>query len=200
MGLGLLGWVVFSLMSVLIIVSLEAEFVGGAIFAVLAGLSAFVVFEHGLSIPSFSDVVHWINQYSLTLAFYVLGYSAIGAGWSAAKWFFYIHNRDDEYTANKDSYLKEWDNIQKMVTEKGWTSSYTSFADFVQKKYKFPPDYKTMKSTIVIWIAYWPWSGFWTMINDPVRRLCHLIYKCLGGVYGAITKMVFSKHTELFNS
>jgi len=37
------------------------------------------------------------------------------------------------------------------------------------------------KMRIYVWIAYWPWSFVWTMINDPVRKIFNRIYASIAG-------------------
>lgn len=39
------------------------------------------------------------------------------------------------------------------------------------------PHPKNHKARIMRWIGHWPWSAFWTVLNDPIRRICKMLYK-----------------------
>lgn len=54
------------------------------------------------------------------------------------------------------------------------------------------PVAKQNKSLILTWMFYWPFSGVWTLINDPVRRIFQRIYVKLEGVYQKITDSAFT--------
>lgn len=41
---------------------------------------------------------------------------------------------------------------------------------------------KNSKWKIYMWIAYWPWSGLWTLIHDPIKRILKFIYRQIKGL------------------
>lgn len=49
------------------------------------------------------------------------------------------------------------------------------------------PHPRSYKSRIIAWIAYWPPSLLWTIINDPVRRIAQHIYYAIAGLLSNIS-------------
>lgn len=41
------------------------------------------------------------------------------------------------------------------------------------------PSPRDHKARIMIWMAWWPWSMLWTLLNDPIKRLFRAIYRAL---------------------
>ena len=41
------------------------------------------------------------------------------------------------------------------------------------------PEPEQFKNRIISWIVYWPPSLFWTLLNDPFRRIGQLIYEAV---------------------
>jgi hypothetical protein len=54
------------------------------------------------------------------------------------------------------------------------------------------PNASVHKSTITQWIAFWPVSFVWTMINDPLRNLVNYIFGRIKGVFQRIADSMFS--------
>lgn len=48
------------------------------------------------------------------------------------------------------------------------------------------------KSTITQWIAFWPISLTWTIINDPVRKTANYIFSRIKGIYGRMSDAMFA--------
>jgi hypothetical protein len=38
------------------------------------------------------------------------------------------------------------------------------------------PQVRLHKGDIMLWMTYWPFSGLWTLINDPIRKVFRTIY------------------------
>jgi hypothetical protein len=54
------------------------------------------------------------------------------------------------------------------------------------------PQVADNKSRITTWMAYWPWSAFWTLLNDPIRRLFRRLYNNLREFYQKMSDKVFA--------
>lgn len=48
------------------------------------------------------------------------------------------------------------------------------------------------KSTITQWIAFWPISFTWTMINDPVRKIANYIFSRIKGTFQRMSDSMFA--------
>ena len=44
---------------------------------------------------------------------------------------------------------------------------------------------------LVRWIAWWPFSAFWPILNDPIRRLVEFIVRRLRTAYDGLANRVF---------
>lgn len=110
---------------------------------------------------------------------WVAGYFVVGAAWSLVKWYFWL--------------LK----IRRRLDERdpGVSFEVTLYHAGVVRK-QFPPNPGDYKSRIVGWIALWPASMVWTVINDPVRRAAEEIYARLGGTYQKISNRVFEGYSK----
>jgi len=53
------------------------------------------------------------------------------------------------------------------------------------------PHPKHHKSKIYRWIGHWPWSLFWTFLNDPIRKICKAIYKRMSIIFVSIAQKAF---------
>jgi hypothetical protein len=61
-----------------------------------------------------------------------------------------------------------------------------------EKEHKRPmPKAKDNKSEIVGWMVYWPWSAFWTILNDPIRRFYKMLVRLLEKMYDKIAEAVY---------
>lgn len=159
----------------------------------------------------FSFVAH--NPLVILMVFVV--YLIAGTVWSVVKWYFFVLNARDKYRDRIAEIKEEFDNnidrINKYITKvesgeekvkdrdavilkyrdeiKNRTNSNTE--DIARAKRQNMPSAKDNKSRILTWMFYWPFSGIWTIINDPVRRAFQWIYKRLEGVYQKITVSAF---------
>lgn len=48
------------------------------------------------------------------------------------------------------------------------------------------------KASICKWIAFWPVSFIWTMINDPVRKAVNYIFNQIKAVFGTMSTRMFA--------
>jgi hypothetical protein len=47
------------------------------------------------------------------------------------------------------------------------------------------------KSKITQWIAFWPISGLWTLINDPIRKLVNVIFSRIKNTFQRLSNHIF---------
>ncbi len=81
---------------------------------------------------------------------------------------------------------EEW----KKYIESRWPRSFAYYDDgtFMLKR----PKLSNHKGRIMAWIAYWPFSMAYTLLNDPVRKIVRLIYHRMQGVYESISARVWA--------
>lgn len=165
------------------------------------------------SVNSFSVLVNpllwlkWIGYYML-----------VGSIWSFVKWFSFLHKAKDRLRELKISFIEYYpdsvmDNVGEPVGRQLTTEGFGKFAEYLyEKKYvsEFIASgpfggYKTTiqnredvipsvgahYGSLVRWILWWPMSAFWTVLNDPIRRLAEYIVRSLRGVYTSMAQSVF---------
>lgn len=95
------------------------------------------------------SLIHYVQENPITIVLGFLGYLFLGTIWSIIKWWLYLTNLRDYY--------------------RNYTYSYD--------KAKFSA--KQNKERIMNWMMYWPFSGLWTLINDPIKKSFQRIFKGL---------------------
>lgn len=131
---------------------------------------------------------------------YVGGYFVGGMIWSIVKWYFYLLRRRDEakkvrvyFDANITKLQQDWKGSDEFNfvnwMNKGNHSKYRTQWEYNDCSY--PPIAAQHKGDILFWATYWPFSAFWTLLNDPIRRLWNAIYSVLNGMLQRISNNVF---------
>ncbi len=102
--------------------------------------------------------------------FLILGcffaYVVVGVVWAFFKWYFFV-------------------NRQRVKSEKKIRKS-----DYeVQIEI---PTASSNKFRIMSWMYYWPFSAFWTMINEPLRQTFEYVYTQIGGLFDKVSNKMFA--------
>lgn len=147
-------------------------------------------------------------------------YAAIGLGWSFGKWYFFVQNKYEGFIEHRDKWLnrhndnakrvqREVDNhpedfenvkIPQIITDVNDLSEdqreqlkeYLYDRGFISYRADtIIPSVKDNKARMTRWIIWWPFSTFWTLLNDPIRKLANRMVDMFGGVYNGIAKRVF---------
>jgi len=157
------------------------------------------------SIAAFTMLVTWANKISLisllseNLPFVllcVLGYFALGTGWSIAKWYFFIRRYVYAFREAEAEYM----HLNNLTAT---DPNDKRFREFVIDRFnKIPGNYKSLvdtykfpraaerKKAILGWMMYWPISATWTLINDPVRRAFITIYNYISSSLDRMTARI----------
>ena len=130
-------------------------------------------------------------------------YLVLGVVWSIIKWFSFLHKKKDKLTGFKEAYVKR-DNVE-LVDNKIPESSWEGFVKYLSDRSYAPngydkiatredviPTVKGRFGDLTCWIVWWPMSAFWTILNDPLRRIAEAIVRTLKGLYTNIAASVYS--------
>jgi hypothetical protein len=117
-------------------------------------------------------VITYVVQHPWQTAAYASGYFVIGGAWSIAKWWFAETNA---VRAAKERY----------------DSSVTIRMTWDEYRRDQKTNLRFYKPNVMFWIGGWPLSAIYTLLDDPIRRLCRRIYYELQGVYQRITDHVW---------
>ena len=145
--------------------------------------------------------VLWAWGNPMSAIAYVGGYFLGGTIWTIVKWYFYLLRRRDEakkikvyFEANEHDIRTDWsknstDTFNFVNWMNGMSRHQTPRHEYRDNNY--PPMATQHKGDILFWAAYWPFSAFWTLLNDPIRRLWNAIYSILGGLLQRMSMSVF---------
>lgn len=169
LGLGLWFWSLFFIEFFLLTWFVEEEWGPAS----LVSLLIFMVLIWWLAdIPIWS----WIRDNPGTLFKWFVAYVVIGIGWTTGKYYFVLSKVRNRIKALR----KRYDAIKH--TEK------TSWTDYVSRNSSYE-DFDSTATQLVFWASFWPPSMFWTLLNDPIRKLFKfLIYDVFIGVYRKMYK------------
>lgn len=119
----------------------------------------------------------------------LFGYLLVGVLWALPKWYFFVRNKRTEYLDELRSFLRgagydDCDTATEVPAglRKEWFRRYGT------RNRNLIPLARDHKSRIIHWMAWWPFSMIWTLINDPIRHLFIWTWESLRGVFDAISR------------
>lgn len=164
LAIGTVGfWIILSIAMIIIFISLEFEEWGGTRATWTIIILCVLLYFFGAD-EIFKNVWYTLKE-NPSRVFSITGiYVGVGTIWSFVKWYFFLLNKRDEI---KES-LERNPNM------------------FIQI-----PEAKNYKGRIISWMCYWPFSGIWTLINDPVKRFFQWVYGRFNNLYQLMSDNMF---------
>src|SRR5262245_3868069 len=122
-----------------------------------------------------ANLLSYANHHPLLLVFGVVGYFAVGTVWAVMRWWLYVHEHRIRYDEAKAEFCddRRLDGTIPAHLQEDWLEYLSNR----RRKVEIRPRARQHKNSILTWMAYWPWSMFWTILNDPVRKACRFIYR-----------------------
>lgn len=189
---------------------------GVAIFCLLVGLTenerdgwaaiSFIGFVAGVSY--FNSIQFDLSVWDIVL--YFVYYLVIGCGWSFVKWISFLYKTRDNLKGLKKDFLntfvntdsreqpiesipeEKFEQFAKYLYENAYLSNGASmYGVKIRSREDLIPDASDFKGKLSRWIAYWPFSAFWTLLDDPIRRIAEWLYSVLQGLYRNVANRVF---------
>jgi hypothetical protein len=142
-----------------------------------------------------ADLLYFIGHHPGRTAAYILAYFAAGTVWGIVKWFLHVTKKLEEYKEKKARFLRN-EHATEITPDlvKGFKSYMgTSYSDGQ------PPQVHEHKSDIMMWMTYWPFSGLWTLVNDPVRRAFRAIYRSIASSLQSMSDRLFKNAVAEMN-
>lgn len=123
----------------------------------------------------------WIKSNPGEVAFYIAAYFAVGAMWGVVKWYFWLQRLRRKMLEFKREHpgMDDADAIRFLRSAGAGPS--------------MPPQVSEHKARIIGWMALWPASMVWTVLNDPVRRVFEEIYDRIGGGLQRMSNRIFGE-------
>lgn len=185
-------WITVILFIDLIVCEATDSHIIGAVSIVVAALMYQFVADVNL--------VGYVASHPLHVVGFILGYFVVGAVWSVVKWALHVLDCRDKYRELKAKY-EELPADCRDVEGPRHNDQYKSLDHYIKNnlyyskyQYSFPPPPKVSKhkKLVVKWIAYWPFSMIWSLIDDFVRRAAKAIYNFLSGFMQKISDKIFA--------
>lgn len=184
-------WVLFAVVNIIILTAIEYEKGGLATVTFLATLVGLQVL---CDVPILAYL--WEHPISILLAAGV--FLAVGSLWAIGKWWFYTHRQRDRFDDAVAEFLKE-QGVQDGIMTNEHKARFTELLlneRWMSEKGLVvgdtPSSPKNHKGDISMWIAYWPWSMTWTLLNDPIKRIGKWIYRKISGILETISATAFA--------
>lgn len=165
-------------------------------------------FGAGLVLVGFVWIMSSVNDISvianpLLWLKWVTIYLVLGVIWSVIKWFSFLHKQKDKLNSLKEVYIERnnLELIAKRISDSDWLGFVKYLSDQkyspngydkIKKREDVIPTVKGRFSDLTRWIVWWPMSAFWTILNDPLRRIAEALVRALKGIYTNIANSVFS--------
>ena len=164
-------------------------------------------FFAGIGLTAFVWTMASVNGFSLLASPWLWAkwaaiYFVIGTVWSFLKWLSYCHSVRRTLREHKDAFIKK---TRVVLREDGTflDVDFAGFADYlgdqhylgydhtIETRADVNPSMNKKRGDLVRWIVWWPFSAFWTLLNDPIRRLAEFIVNRFRGAYESIAASVF---------
>lgn len=167
---GSLGFWLLSILTIIVIIAcLEYENGFKASLTMIMFLGLMFIANH----LSFQSIVQWNWRYIIG---FIIGYVILGVVWSVVKWYFYVSNKVEQYVELKSLWFRNNSNATELTELSAGQKE--KFAEYISRRpdASAAPQASQNKSTILMWMTYWPFSAVWTLINDPIKKLFRMIY------------------------
>ena len=154
-------WLLLITASILIIATTEIEESNSWGIAVLLVTLGLLYF---CNVEAFRNAAVYLTTHPVTIILSILGYLILGTAWSFVKWYLYLTNIKLD--------------LKTRMEESGWR----------WEEYRFSALYN--KERIINYMIYWPLSGLWTLVDEPIRKSFKRIFAALETTYQKISDKI----------
>ncbi len=200
---GFAFWALLAIASLLLILALEN---GRGSSATSVFLITLVIL---LSLGN-ANWLAWIGEHPFKFVLGIAGYLGTGVAYGVGKWWLYVRDTMARYLEVRNDWLHhKIESLPDNTEDPGYKSALqTGILDsvvleewqkYLEQYYKMRPYKRSFvkplvaknKGRIVSWMTYWPWSGLWTLVNDPVRRFFSWAYRNVSGTLQRMSDRAF---------
>lgn len=199
---GLMWWIMVVAASILIIWALEEE---NGSWATTAFIGAILLWQFCGDLRLQDSIDSWWNALGL-----FLGYIGVGVTWSFIKWHFFVGKKKEEYEDMKIDWLKDHGVYDTKEVPESLKAQFRSFlcqmTGWYERRWvrdeetgkseevKIPvvkPRAQNNKARIARWMAYWPWSMLWSLLDDVWHKIFRWAQRAVADVMNAISDWRF---------
>lgn len=136
-----------------------------------------------------------------TCLFWSIVFLIIGSFWAICKWWFFVRDNRQRYDESFAEFIEKtgYDARELSVEQRVEWHDYLNgkkryyFNDYDEyRSIVAHPKASEHKHRIKVWVAFWPISLFWTMLNDPIMKAINMIYIQLHGLLQRISDSVWT--------
>jgi len=137
----------------------------------------------------------------------VISYLLLGIGWASVKWIVFLRKTRTQFINCRDEFLGKRNLpgnyfsgndlegiVEKFIKKLGEEfpgSNVYSSRNVHEAIERIKPKIRNSKTSVIMWIGYWPLSLVWFIINDAVREIAETIYNYISGVFQRISDRMF---------
>jgi hypothetical protein len=185
---GVWFWIITALVFILLVWEVSGERIVTAVVTVVGYLFLIHLFGNASIFSIIRE--HPAHAYIGIPLFFILG-----ALWSIVKWWFFVKRNALRYRELRMDWLCEMglenvnldtpvpDSLKKLWDNRASGSYSNSFSID-----RTAPLARTYKKKIINWMIWWPFSMFWTLIDEPWR----LIYEAMTRLFQKISNRVYT--------
>ncbi len=148
-------------------------------------------------------IIPYAVEHPFLAAMWVGGYFFLGAVYGYVKWLSFLYDNKARYDEARVEFLQDKKIVGDKISEdfkvewEKWVKTRYQYGD---EKFVVKPRASNYKKRILMWMTYWPWSGVWMIINDPVKKLFRRIYHLISSQFQKASDRVFAGVEEDFPS
>jgi hypothetical protein len=184
--LGLSFWILSFLAFVALIAFVENKLGGWAIATVILYLALIHFFSTRGWTPV--NILEYAQAHWGEVFVGIASYFVVGTAWSILKWWSFVRGErrkyDEVLSAKTESLgrpMSQWTDQEKKEFNDSFSYRYG------EERVEIHPMVAKHKEDVFLWIGFWPFSATWTIIDDPVRRICKAIYDMISKQLQAIS-------------
>lgn len=194
---GLVWWCVVAIASLFIILAVVNRALKGAIFVLLLALGVLILVG-----DTWAYLKAFLTPWRLIpgLVFYVLA----GAFWGFCRWVLYAWERRRKYRGYQRKWLRDQgvdaDEVPEELKAKwqetllnsyGWYRVVPNGEGGTKRIVSVNPIIWEHKSDLVCWMAFWPWSAAWEIIDAIGRWIWEYLFDFLARLYQGVIDWLF---------
>ena len=171
MSAGLFVWLLIGIETILLLYWIDREYSGLATISIIIS-AALLQWACGI------NIIGYVAANPAAIGYAIGGYFVLGTVWAVIKWWFYVRAMRRKYDEFKRVFLKSHEiegNVIPDNLKERWAEDLRG-CSYGDDKIEVRPEVTNHKARIYLWMAYWPWSCVWTVINDPIKRVFTEIY------------------------
>lgn len=168
----------------------ENERSGFAFWAMLVGFGTLLA-------SSTFHPIDYARSHPGIFVLYLMGYFVVGFFWSLFKWTLFIRDNFDRYAVLRAGFMRSKNKETLLPSDaaelRGYISDHTIAYN---SRIEVAPKVDNHKNDLLRWATWWPFSMFWFIVNNPVRRIFESAFRLFRGIFQGISDRTFQRAEE----